>query len=318
MEPEARTVIAEFLARHDFDVIEASSGLEAIQRAREELPHLLIADGILPKMSGFQLCREIKALAEPKRIPVALVLEENDTYGRGRARVEGVDLILTDPVIPDDLADVLNIEPGDKDRDDKVLSGSSGTRDRFLKELLRGGPARGGDPVVGRISDPLTGLHHKAYMGMKLEEEFKKSQRYGNPLALLVVDVENFEEAIQTYGKAVAHELLLEVAGVFLCESRDVDAAGRVDEARFMLLLPSTDLQGARRMADRVFQQVCQRRVLSGGHEVAIRASVGIAGMPSDDIPSVEDFADRALRAMRTASKLGGNRICAWGDAVRA
>ena len=294
-----------------------ASGADALNLAREQTPDLVVADGILPKISGFQLCREVKALAEPKPVPVALVLEENDAYGRGRARVDAVDLTLSDPLIEDDLNELLELEVGNHERVDKVLSGTSGTRDRFLKELLRGGPPRSSDPVVGRISDPLTGLHHKAYMTMKLEEEFKKSQRYGNPLALLIVEVENYEEAMKDHGKPIAHEMLLEVAGVFLCESRDVDAAGRVEEARFMLLLPSTDLQGARRMADRVFQQVCQRRVFSGGKELSIRASVGISSMPSDDIPTVEDFADRALRAMRTASKMGGNRICAWGESVR-
>ncbi len=198
-----------------------------------------------------------------------------------------------------------------------MVGGSPGARDRFIKELLRGQPSKN-DPFVSRISDPLTGLNHKDYISLKLEEEFKKARRYGNPMSILLVDVEDYEEMARTHGKPVAHEVLLEVAGIFLCESRDVDSAGRVGEARFLLLLPNTDLAGARIMADRVFQQVCARRVRSGAQELPIRVSVGIAALPSDDVATVAEFVERALKGLRAARGMGGNRICSWSDSARA
>jgi len=313
IDAEGREQVRSFLEGQGYEVFCAATGVEALNHARGVTPDLLFVDGVLPKLSGFEVCREVRSLANPKRVVVAIVLEESDSYGRGRARAEGADLILHDPILADDLEDLAALPDHPKDHVDDILTGRTGRRDRFLRELLREGSSRS-DPMVQKISDPLTGLHHKEFMTLKVEEEFKKARRYGYPLAILLVEVGNYEEARQNYGKPIAQEMLLEVAGIFLCESRDVDCAGRVDEARFLLLLPNTDLDGARRMADRVFQQVCQRRVMAETEEVPLHASVGIVALPSNDVSTVDDFIEHALRAMRTASNMGGNRICAWGD----
>ena len=313
LEERGLKIVSSFLEEQGYEVRTASDGAAALDLVRQQLPDVLVLDGVLSKLSGFEVCRQARAFAEPKTLPVVMILEESDSYGRGRARSEGLDLILSQPLTPEDLEEIPMVSVDAVKELDSVLSGSAGTRDRFLKELLKTSSSRN-DPITAKISDPLTGLHHRAYMSMKLEEEFKKGQRYGYPLAILLVDVENFSDTVRTAGKPAAHEMLLEVAGIFLCESRDVDCAGRMDDARFMLLLPNTDLAGARLMADRVFQQVCSRSVFAGDVEIPIRASVGIAALPSDDFDSVDEFVERALRAMRTASNLGGNRICAWGD----
>lgn len=314
-EEEGRRRVQEFLEGHGYAVSAFGTGADGLKSLQGDRPDLIVADAVLPKLSGFELCRELRESSGKDRVPFVLILEENDAYGRGRARAEGVDLVLSEPVLEDDLMDLLNVKAGDGEAIEGVLSDGSGTRDRFLKEILRGGNKS--DPITTRISDPLTGLHNKAFISLKLEEEFKKAKRYGNPLAMLLVEVENFEDVRHTHGKQASNEVLLEVAGIILCESRDVDAGGRVEEARFLLLLPSTDLPGAKIMADRVFQEVCSRTIYNEGNEIPIRASVGIVALPSDDIATVDDFAERALRAMRTATNMGGNRICAWGDAER-
>lgn len=313
LDDTGRAQVQSYLERNGFQVTVVGNGADALAELEGFHPDLMVVDGVLPKLSGFELCRLAKARSF--KAPVVLVVEENDSYGRGRARTDGADLILSEPLVADDLEDLLKVRTGDGGDVTALLSDSAPNRDRFLKELLKGGPARN-DPIVAKISDPLTGLNHKSYIAMKLEEEFKKALRYRHPLALIFVDIENYADTCGRAGKPVGQEMLLEVASIFLCESRDVDSAGRVDDARFMLLLPNTDLAGARVMADRVFQQVCSRKVSHGTREIPIRASVGIAALPSEDVSTVDEFAERALRAMKTAENLGGNRICAWGDAL--
>lgn len=315
LDPAGLATIADFLRGKGFEVDTADNGRDALEKARDHLPDLVVADGVLPKMSGFELCREVKTLADAHTVPVVLILEQGDNYGRGRARVEGADMVVGDPMLHDDLDEILRLAEGGDDRGEALL-GQGGARDRFVKALLRDTTSRN-DGFLAKISDPLTGLHHRTYTTFKLEEEFKKSRRYGNPLAILLVDIDNYAELDKTPHKSAAQEMLLEVSGIFLCESRDVDVVGRVDDARFLLILPNTDLNGARIMADRVFQQVCQRRVHAGETEIPVRASVGIAALPSDDVASVDDFVERAVRGVRTAKSLGGNRICAWSDTVK-
>lgn len=312
---EGRDAVKARLEAQGYEVHCAANGAEALASARETPPDLLFVDGVFPKVSGFELMREVRAIADPKRVVVALVLEEGDSYGRGRARAEGADLILSEPLLDDDFEELQSVAENPNDHVDDVLTGRGGRNDRFMRDLMKSSPSKS-DPLLQKISDPLTGLHHKEFMTLKVEEEFKKARRYGYPLAIVLVEVDNHDDVRAKHGKPIAQELLLEAAGIFLCESRDVDCAGRVDEARFLLLLPNTGLEGARLMADRVFQQVCSRKVKAETGDVPLRVSVGIAALPSGDVDTVDDFVERALRAMRTASNLGGNRICAWGDAA--
>ena len=104
--------IAEYLRGKGYEVDTADNGRDALEKARDHLPDLVVADGVLPKMSGFELCREVKTLADAHTIPVVLILENGDNYGRGRARVEGADMVVSDPLLSDDLDEILRLAEG--------------------------------------------------------------------------------------------------------------------------------------------------------------------------------------------------------------
>ena len=200
----------------------------------------------------------------------------------------------------------------DMDRTGKILSGNRRKQDKFLNVLFRDGAPVRPDGLVARITDPLTGLCNKSYMNLKLEEEFKKSRRYGTPLSLIIVDIDNFREIYQRHGKGAGNEVLVNIGSVLLCESRDIDIVGRIEDSRFLLLLPSTDLDGAKTMADRVFNNVIERpfEIDDAGVEVKVRVSVGIASCPRVSIKTMDDFVNTAIRGLNTAKEHGGNQIC--------
>jgi diguanylate cyclase (GGDEF)-like protein len=207
---------------------------------------------------------------------------------------------------------MVNYPYEEMDRTGKELAASKGGKDdRLFNAVLRDGGPVMPDGLVARITDPLTGLCNKSYMNLKMEEEFKKSKRYGTPLSLIIMDIDNFRELYQEQGKSAVKEVLVEIGSVLLCESRDIDIVGRIGESRFLILLPSTDLDGSRVMADRVFNNILERpfEISESAVGVKVNISMGISSCPRISIKNVEDLLNMAIRGLNDAKDQGGNRI---------
>ncbi len=304
--------IIDILADAGLKVHSTTDGEKVIEYAREFKPDLVLVDVLMPGINGFEICREVKGISSRKYLPVVLMTDRDDAYSRGRGRYVGADEVLEYPLSPRNVQSLMNFPYEDSDHTGKLLAGNRRKQDKFLNALFRDGVPVRPDGLVARITDPLTGLCNKAYMNLKLEEEFKKSRRYGSPLSLILVDIDNFSDIFQTSGKNAGNEILVNVGSVLLCESRDIDIVGRIEDARFLLLLPSTDLNGAKTMADRVFNNVLERPfdLTDTVDEVTVRVSVGIASCLRPTIRTVDDFLNAAVRGLNTAREHGGNQIC--------
>src|SRR3546814_14848799 len=85
------------LTREYFDVITASDGYQALDRARSEAPDLILLDVMMPGMDGFEVCRRLKADAMTMHIPVVMVTALSDTTARVRGLESGAGAFLTKP-----------------------------------------------------------------------------------------------------------------------------------------------------------------------------------------------------------------------------
>jgi diguanylate cyclase (GGDEF)-like protein len=300
------------LKQMGLEVFTASSGDEIVKLCKERKPGIVIVDVLMPEVNGFEICRIVKESMGKRYVPVVLMTDRDDAYSRGRARYVDADDILLHPVNLEDLKTVLSSPYEEMDDTDKVLLGKKEKHDKLLSSLLKGRPSIKPDGLIAKISDPLTGLCNRAYIHLKLEEEFKKSKRYGNPLACILVDIDNFERILEKQGKSGANEVLVEVASMLLCESRDIDIVGRIEDSKFLILLPNTEVDGAKIMADRVFNSVLERPIEMVESEVKIKLkiSVGISNFPNPSVKSVEDMLNTAIKGLNTAKTAGGNQIC--------
>jgi diguanylate cyclase (GGDEF)-like protein len=195
-------------------------------------------------------------------------------------------------------------------------SGDDDSLDLPFAALIRGMSARAQDenPLLHHITDAATGLFNQAYMELKLTEEFKKARRFSLPLSLVSV---GFAQPIPSEEESKAGRrharLLNEVAGVLLCESRDIDHVGRNGDD-FLLILAHTDQSGAVTMGERILNSLRSRGLSSTQETNALPVlTVGIASMEQGPIDNSETLVQRAVEAQKVASSEGWLHCRVWG-----
>jgi GGDEF domain-containing protein len=156
--------------------------------------------------------------------------------------------------------------------------------------------------LLTRLQDPETGLLDGHYATLKLEEEWKRSRRFHQPLSLLLLDV---GKGLETASEGKRRAALAEVAGVFLNECRDIDVLARFAPTVFLFLLPGTGPDGAEVLARRMLTALRERPM--GGLELA--PACGLVAVPSAEIPDKKAFlvlAEACLRRAQAGSGDGG------------
>jgi two-component system, cell cycle response regulator len=166
-------------------------------------------------------------------------------------------------------------------------------------------------------TDPLTSLANRRNFMERLALELSRSRRYDDRLALVLMDVDHFKEVNDAHGHLEGDRVLVAIARDALGPAlRTVDLAGRYGGEEFAVLLPSTDLDGAVVVAERLRERVARIEVEGPGGR-HITASFGVAAFPeveADDIVGLIRAADEALYRAKAE---GRDRVVAAPRAVR-
>jgi len=101
--PDAREMYSEYLDFSGFDVIEAANGVEALQRAADDAPDIILMDLSLPVMDGWEATLRLKSDARTARIPVVALTGHASAGLSENAREAGCDAFVTKPCLPEDL-----------------------------------------------------------------------------------------------------------------------------------------------------------------------------------------------------------------------
>ncbi len=189
------------------------------------------------------------------------------------------------------------------------------------------------------ITDGLTGLYNHRYFYGRLGQEFARARRYGLPLSLLMIDIDDFKRFNDRYGHPVGDLVLVEVGRILRTRlRRRVDLAARYGGEEFVVLLPNTLRDGAQVVGDRLLREVAAlARSISGapppgeedartvgehirvsiaaaelpgtrGDDAHVTVSVGVAALPgSAGTPG--ELVGNADKALYLAKRLGKNRV---------
>jgi diguanylate cyclase (GGDEF)-like protein len=281
----------------------ATNGNDALRLARESAPDLILLDAEMPGMSGFELLRMLKAESSLADVPVIFITSHNEA---------GFEVSALDMGAADFIAKPL--------RSSRVLARvRAQLRVKHMADELR----------RTATTDALTGVANRRQFDELLEREWRRAQRSGDPVSLLMIDVDHFKLYNDLYGHPKGDLCLRQVAQVLerACR-RPADFVARYGGEEFMILLPQTPRQGAQDVARQVLEAVAASGILHDDSQTThyVSVSVGIAcfddasGCRAYDSPGLLGAgdlvraADKALYSAKHAGR-GQAKLRDIGDA---
>jgi diguanylate cyclase (GGDEF)-like protein len=157
------------------------------------------------------------------------------------------------------------------------------------------------------LTDELTQLANRRQFDEALGAEVVRAERFDDPVAVVVADLDNFKEVNDRFGHDAGDLVLCAFADAIRATVRDVDLPARYGGEEFTVLLPATDADGGRQLAERLRIAAEELEVDVGADApVRVRSSFGVASFP--DEPSAAALIRAADRALYQAKAAGKNR----------
>ncbi|NIP72492.1 MAG: GGDEF domain-containing protein [Gammaproteobacteria bacterium] len=156
------------------------------------------------------------------------------------------------------------------------------------------------------LVDTLTEVHNRMAYDERIEQEYVRWKRFGEPLSLVMADIDNFKDINDTYGHVTGDKVLRTIAKLLKSQIRESDFLARYGGEEFVVLMPGAGAPDARAVAEKLRREVEHCDFNHCGTGVSITISCGIAQFHDGDDP-VRVF-ERADNALYRAKELGRNR----------
>lgn len=155
--------------------------------------------------------------------------------------------------------------------------------------------------------DPLSRVYNRRGMDEAVQLSLAAANRHEMPTAAIMVDVDHFNDINNSFGPGTGDLVIRKVAEILQNCCRDSDVVARVDGEKFMLVMPETNLDQARLLAERIRLAIGERPQLVDDQRIAITVSVGVASSQGD--ADLDTLALEADQAMQLAKQAGRNQV---------
>jgi diguanylate cyclase (GGDEF)-like protein len=289
--PAAREATERALGGAGYRVVGCATA-DVLDRIESERPALIVVDG---GPAGLDPVRAIKKKdqEEGEHRAVIAIVARAEALARIEALAAGADDVLSRPFDARELAARVQAQLRLKWMIDEAVQGKS--------EL-----------EASATHDVLTGLHNQRYLTSRLEEEFRRAQRYQEPLTLLTIDLDGFEAVNGRFGRGAGDRLLAACAKAIAETCREVDIVTRAGGDEFVVVLPNTPFTGSLVIAERLWHQIRGTSVDAGTGRASCEVSVGAACYPGREVETPTDLLRFAHAALGRAKAEGRGRICLW------
>ena len=160
------------------------------------------------------------------------------------------------------------------------------------------------------IEDELTGIYNRRHILVRFTQEFERAVRSNKDLSCMMIDIDHFKKINDTYGHLAGDRVLKEAAALIVGSIRAYDIAGRYGGEEFLVILPDTNVDNARDLAERLRISVYDRLARKAGIPMKspITISIGIASLSSGDA-IIDDMIRRADNGLYEAKSGGRDRV---------
>jgi len=273
------------LAAAGYEVVEAVDGQHALEVFARERPELVLLDVVMPRLTGVEVCRILKAKTPTTYLPVILVSTRNSVNARVEGLRAGADDYLGKPYDEEEL----------RARVDALLR----ARRALLTEATSA--SRGRLPI-----EPLLVSRGEEAFRRRVAEEFDRAQRFSDPLACLRVELDGYAEQDETVARAWAEQLRT----IIESSVRKIDLVYASEPQGYVLVLPNTHFPGALAVAERIWRGARRLRRPDAQGGGAASVSIGVSFFPNKDTHTLRDLEELVEAALRRARNEGGGKIC--------
>lgn len=164
--------------------------------------------------------------------------------------------------------------------------------------------------------DALTGLNNRRQFEVRLKEEYSSANRQNTPLCAIMIDIDFFKKFNDTYGHAIGDTVLRTTANVIKEQLREYDIPSRYGGEEFCILLPQTNIDEAKIVAERLRTSVENKKIEIQTNKneqikhISVTISVGLAQLDIKDM--ADDLYMKADRALYEAKEQGRNRVVVY------
>ena len=284
-----RFVINQYLTPLECEVILCESGEDALFRVSEQVPDLIVLDVEMPGLSGFDTCKALRGLLQDHWVPI---------------------IYLTARTEPKDIVEGLNVG-GDtyisKPVHEEVLSA-------IVKAMLRVSVIQAelmqANQKLDEVAhyDVLTQVMNRRGYEDMFVRLWKDHQRKKSPLTIMIMDIDHFKKYNDGYGHIQGDQCLRQVAQTLKgALKRPIDILARYGGEEFVVLLPGTDEEGAKNVAQRFIDAMRQANLPHkySDTEPFVTVSIGLTQVrfDSEDIKQVLERADKKLYQAKEAGR---------------
>ena len=249
------------LQNNGYEPVVTRNGRQGLELLNEGGISIAITDWMMPEMDGPSFCRAVRKRELKGYVYIIMVTAQGETSSVVEGLDAGADDFMFKPI------------------DAAVMLARLCTADRII-DLERSLIERNREIEKLAVTDALTGLYNRRYLVDRLEEERRRSARYGHVLSVIMGDVDHFKAVNDTHGHHTGDAVLCAVAAALVSGTRrGVDWIARFGGEEFVVVMPETEPIGALIAAERLRRSVAAVTVDAGGTPVSVTISLGVASL---------------------------------------
>ncbi|WP_407050723.1 PleD family two-component system response regulator [Methyloraptor flagellatus] len=264
---------------------------QALFLAAEKDWDLIVVSLGLADYDGLRLVAQLRSLERTRALPILLLAEAEDTARLMRGLDMGANDYLVRPV----------------DRQEMLARVKTQIRRKRYTDHLRDNVQQS---IEMAVTDPLTGLNNRRYMGIHLHALVDQAHQRSKPLSALIVDIDFFKSINDTWGHDAGDEVLREFSERLRASVRGIDLVCRYGGEEFVVVMPDTDMALAYMVAERLRKGVADKpfTIARGTNEIEVTISVGLGTLEAAT-DTGDDILKRADLALYRAKRSGRNRV---------
>lgn len=262
----------------------ATTAAEALKLADEQHFDLILLDIMLPDISGFDVCRQLKNNPKTLQTPVvfvtALQREEEEAKGLRLGALDYIRKPFNPTIVQARVQNLLNLSQAY----------------RKLEKLS--------------TTDFLTGAYNRRHFVKVVETEMKRQKN----ITLLLLDIDHFKHVNDTYGHVFGDQALKHLVQICIQQLREVDIFARLGGEEFAVLLLDNNESGAMSVAEKLRSAIAESPLRYNDNMVMFNVSIGVNCQPADKKQDIDTLLDQTDQALYRAKETGRNRSIAFSD----